>query len=83
MTSHLKPLVIYSQIVCSYQSSTRCNLAAPKIRTSFGKKTFAFRGANAWRKFDSVISNETKSLKWKYSKKSDLHLRSGLFLFFI
>ena len=33
--------------------NTKCNLALPKMRTAYGQKSFAFRGANAWNKLDS------------------------------
>ena len=32
---------------------TKCNLAVPKMRTAYGQKSFAFRGAKAWNKLDS------------------------------
>ena len=35
--------------------NTRSNLAVPKRRTAYGQKSFAFRGANAWNKFDSEM----------------------------
>ena len=33
--------------------NTKCNLAVPKMRTPYGQKSFAFRGANVWNKLDS------------------------------
>ena len=35
--------------------NTKCNLTVPKMRTAYGQKSFAFRGANAWNKLDSEI----------------------------
>ena len=35
--------------------NTKCNLALPKMRTAYGQKSFAFRGANAWNKLDSEM----------------------------
>ena len=35
--------------------NTKCNLALPKMRTAYGKKSFLFRGANAWNKLDSEV----------------------------
>ena len=35
--------------------NTKCNLAVPKMRTAYGQKSFAFRGANAWNKLDSEV----------------------------
>ena len=35
--------------------NTRCNLALPKMRTAYGQKSFAFRGANTWNKLDSEM----------------------------
>ena len=32
--------------------NTKCNLALPTMRTAYGQKSFAFRGANAWNKLD-------------------------------
>ena len=34
---------------------TKCNLAVPKMRTAYGQKSFAFRGAKAWNKLDSEV----------------------------
>ena len=34
---------------------TKCNLAVPKMRTAYGQKSFAFRGANTWNKLDSEV----------------------------
>ena len=31
----------------------KCNLAVPKMRTAYGQKSFAFRGAKAWNKLNS------------------------------
>ena len=33
----------------------KCNLAVPKMRTAYGQKSFAFRGARAWNKLDSEM----------------------------
>ena len=35
---------------------TKCNLAVPKMRTAYGQKSFAFRGAKAWNKLDSEMN---------------------------
>ena len=35
--------------------NTKCNLALPKMRTAYGQKSFAFRGANVWNKLDSEM----------------------------
>ena len=36
--------------------NVKCNhLAVPKMRTAYGKKSFAFRGANVWNKLDSEL----------------------------
>ena len=35
--------------------NTKCNLAVPKMRTAYGQKSFAFRGANVWNKLDSEV----------------------------
>ena len=35
---------------------TKCNLAVPKMRTAYGQKSFAFRGAKAWNKIDSEMN---------------------------
>ena len=34
---------------------TKCNLAVPKMRTAYGQKSFAFRGAKAWNELDSEM----------------------------
>ena len=35
--------------------NTKCNLAVPKMRTAYGQKSFAYRGAKAWNKLDSEM----------------------------
>ena len=35
--------------------NTKCNLAVPKMRTAYGQKSFAVRGANVWNKLDSDV----------------------------
>ena len=35
--------------------NTKCNLAVPKMRTVYGQKSFAFRGANVWNTLDSEV----------------------------
>ena len=46
---------------------TKYNLAVPKMRTAYGQKSFAFRGAKAWNKFDSEmkLAPSIQSLKMK------------------
>ena len=46
---------------------TKCNLAVPKMRTAYGQKSFAFRGAKAWNKLDSEmkLAPSIKSFKTK------------------
>ena len=34
---------------------TKCSLAEPKMRTAYGQKSFAFRGAKAWNKLESEM----------------------------
>ena len=34
---------------------TKCNLAVPTMRTAYGQKSFAFRGAKAWNELDSEM----------------------------
>ena len=50
---------------------TKCNLAVPKMRTAYGQKSFAYRGAKAWNKLDSemklapsIQSFKTKLKTW-------------------
>ena len=42
---------VHTKVLCN----TKCNLAVPKMRTAYGQKSFAFRGANARNKLDSEI----------------------------
>ena len=46
---------------------TKCNLAVPKMRTVYGQKSFAFRGAKAWNKLDSEmkLASSIQSFKTK------------------
>ena len=36
-------------------TNTKCNLAVPKMKTAYGQKSFAFRGADTWNKLDSEM----------------------------
>ena len=58
---------------------TKCKLAVPKMRTAYGQKSFAFRGAKALNKLDSEMKlapsiqsnkNETKSFELRIFKES-------------
>ena len=46
---------------------TKSNLSVPKMRTAYGQKSFAFRGAKAWNKLDSEmkLALSTQSFKMK------------------
>ena len=60
MTSHLKTYLgnIFSRLSDVHTRvlrNTKCNLAVPKMRTSYGQKSFAFLGANAWNKLNSEM----------------------------
>ena len=35
--------------------NAKCNLDVPRMRKAYGKKSFAFRGANVWNKLDSEV----------------------------
>ena len=48
---------------------TKCNLAVPKMRTAYGQKSFAFRGAKAWNKLDLEMKfNNRRGLRFSHSK---------------
>ena len=42
---------VHTRVLCN----TKCNLAVPKMRTTYDQKSFAFRGAKAWNKLDSEM----------------------------
>ena len=52
-TSHFQTLQNSSKH--PYAWSTKCNLAVPKMSTTYGQKLFAFRGADTWNKLDSEM----------------------------
>ena len=70
---------------------TKCNLAVPKMRTAYGQKSFAFRGAKAWNELDSEMKlapsiqsfkTKLKALNCEYSRKAALHRKSHLYVSF-
>ena len=65
MNSHLKTEVTFSTNCLMFRvlRDTKCNLAVPKMRTGYGQKSFAFRGAKAWNKLYSemILAPSTQS----------------------
>ena len=48
---------------------TKSNLAVSKMRTAYGQKSFAYRGAKAWNKLDSEMKfNNRRGLRFSHSK---------------
>ena len=76
---------ILSDVHTRVLRDTKCNLAVSKMRTAYGQKSLAFRGANAWKKLDSEMKfapsiqsfkTKLKALNCGYSRKADLHRKS-------
>ena len=50
--------------------NTKCSLAIPKLRTAYGQKSFAIRGANALNKLDSQMKLATSNQALKTNLKA-------------
>ena len=50
--------------------NTKCNFAVPRMRTAYGQKSFAFRGANAWNKIDSEMKLAPSIQSFKCKRKT-------------
>ena len=65
--------------------STKCDLAIPRMRTAYGQKSFAFRGADAWNKLhcDIKLTPSMQSFKAKSSKALKIQGKLVYIFFFL